>query len=540
MLRFVAPVLLVAALAFAAPAQADITASTITTPKGPHFALSHGTGTTIAVAGTAKGIGNVDIACVTGTAPVILAADVPVAGDGSFAIPDVSLDPLTDPEYVDPGRTCRVLALPAGTTPAELDRFRGPVLAVSYFAPRPIRSGDSAGLPGNYQFVVAAPDRFTTLYAFGACGLYTAVLDPATLDLTGDGHVCSGTPVDDPDVPLTGLRIDGQPAYTPGGIDSAPGGYGASGLPGTLPLALPSVTFDERTGAAEVTERGRLVKCGPDVAYPPRQFSCELLAPVPVQHERTTSVSAGEQVVRVVDRWASTDGKPHRLDLILDHNSCCDDHNYEYRFPGESGFSHHDAVTGSFPAKAPILIRDQDADGPGQLILPLQSADHGRILPRRDFGLEYRNRTIPARGELTFTHYYVTTRKADELGGAAAKLLASLPKPTLPAPAPHGGTVAPPRFSHAGRLRVRRAGRTFRVTTRDRVTCATACTVHVSGRRVVATDLHVAAGETVPVRFRLTRSGARKLRRAGRLGLRVTLTAGTVTATRRLTVRAPG
>jgi hypothetical protein len=539
MRRYYAPLVLLALLAIAAPAQADITASTITTPKGPHFALSHGTGTTVAVAGTAKGIGNVDIACVVGTSAQVLAHDVQVAGDGAFSALDVNLDPLTESAYADPGRTCRLLALPTGTTPEDLGRYRGPVLALSYFSPLPIDLGDSAGLPGNYRFVVAAADRSTEIWAFGACGLYTAVLDPSTLEKTGDGHVCSGSPVDNPELPLTGLRIDGQPAYTPGGIDNAPGGYGASGIPGTLPLALPSVEFDEQTGAAQVTERGQLTKCGPDVTYPPNQFSCAYLDSVPVQHERTTSVSAGDQVVRVVDHWSSTDGTAHRLDLILDHNACCDDHNYEYRFPGESGFSHHDAVAGALPAGAPILIRDQDAGSPGQLILPLQAADHVRILPRRDFGLEYRARTIPAHGELTFTHYYVTTRSAAELDGAAAKLLASLSKPAMPAP--HGATpVTPaplPQFARAGHLRVRRAGRTFRVTTRDRVTCPTACTVHVSGRRVVDTDLHVAAGERAAVRFRLTHAGARKLRRAGRLRLRFTLAAPRVSAQRSLRIR---
>ncbi|HET8757415.1 MAG TPA: ATP-binding protein, partial [Solirubrobacteraceae bacterium] len=165
---------------------------------------------------------------------------------------------------------------------------------------------------------------------------------------------------------------------------------------------------------------------------------------------------------------------------------------YEYRFPGETGFSHHDA----FAARAPIFIREPG--GPGQLIVPLQSADHGRILPRRDFGLEYRARTIPAHGELTFVHYYVTTRSAGEIDAAAARLLASLPAAAVPAPHDAGGAqtpAVPPRFSRHGRVRVRKAGRTFRVVSRDRVTCANACPLHVSGRRVVPIDLHVAAGE---------------------------------------------
>jgi hypothetical protein len=64
--------------------------------------------------------------------------------------------------------------------------------------------------------------------------------------------------------------------------------------------------------------------------------------------------------------------------------------------------------------------------------------------------------------------------------------------------------------------------------------------VQVRGRRIMPADLHVAPGRTAAVRFRLTRGGARKLRRAGRLRVHVALTAGAVTARRTLTVRAPG
>jgi hypothetical protein len=261
-----------------------------------------------------------------------------------------------------------------------------------------------------------------------------------------------------------------------------------------------------------------------------------------VQLRRTTSVTAADHIVRVVDRWSSTDGQAHRLDLAIDAGQCCKAH-YEYRFPGDSSFAQHAPNTAfAGPLAGPIFARDAAGGSAGALVLPLQAADGVRFVDADEFGLVYRDRTIPATGELTFTHYYVTTRSAAELDAAAAKLIASLPKPAAPAPvpAPHGGggpviTPPAPQFSRHGRLRLRRVGRTFRVTTRDRVVCA--CTVHVSGRWVVPTDVKAFFGRTNAVRFRLTRAGARKLRRGGRLRVAYVLAAPGVTKQRTVRLR---
>jgi hypothetical protein len=532
MRRYLAPIVVLAALACAAPAQADVTASVITTPKGPHYAMSYGFDTTAAVAGRATGIGNVDIACVGPFSTYVLAPDVPVAGDGTFSA-SVILDPL-DASPSAGGTTCRLRALPAGTLPPDLTAFRGPTLGLSKFAV--LRNGpNNTGKIGDFLLWASGTDRATATQSFGACAVYGFVLDAASLQPGDIGFNCAGQPVEG------GVKIDGVPAYAPSSVRGQIGNVDVSGLPGVPELDYPDVTFDANSGAAVVSERDPFVKCGPDTAYPPTQAGCTRFDAVPVQLRRTTSITGGDQVVRVVDRWSSTDGKAHRLDLTLDSRVCCNAHQ-TVRLPGQPGFMGHgagDAVPGPFPAGAPIFIRDGDhSGGSGKVVLPLQSADGARFPTQADLALEYRARTIPARGELTFTHYYVVTRTPGEADAAAARLLASLAKP-----APHGGGGAPhpvtpalPLFSRAGKLRVRRAGRTFRVTTRDRVTCPTACTVHVSGRRVVATDLHLAAGERAAVRFRLTRAGARKLRRAGRVRLRITLAAPGVSVRRTVRV----
>jgi hypothetical protein len=543
MRRYYAPLVLLAVLAFAAPAQADVTASTITTPASPHFALFDGPGTTVDVSGRATGTGDVQIVCMGVNYPTVLAAAVPVMGDGTFSVQDLSLDPLIDQSYpFSPGQQCHLRALPAGAAPNQDGPFRGPLIALSRYSETPVitNGGVNYGRIANYHLYAAGADRVTEAHAFGACGALTAVIDPLTLRPGGGGFGCGASVVDEPQLGWAGLNVDGEPAYPPAQLSYRTGGADLTGVAGFPAFEHPSVQFDEDTGAVTVAETEGLAKCGPDNAYPPTQATCTQLDAVPVQLRRTTSVIADQQIVRVVERWSSTDGRPHRLDLAVSIGQCCSN-DVVYRFPGEGGYAAHatGGVSGPFRAAAPIFMRAAGNAGSGLLVLPLQSADGARFIQSNNFGLEYRARTIPARGELTFTHYYVTTRRADELDAAAAKLIASLSKPAASSP-PQAGAPRPvvlPRLSRAGHLRVRRSGRTFRVTTRDRVTCATACTVHISGRRIAATDLHVEASRTRAVRFLLTRGGARRLRHAGRLRVTYALTAVGVTTRRRLTLR---
>jgi hypothetical protein len=547
-MRFLAPLAVLFLLAVAAPAQADITSSVITTPKNPRFLLYTARDTGIEVAGRATGIGNVDLVCVVGSSATVLAHDVQVGGDGKFWAPGTSLDPLIYEDPYAPGTTCRLRAVPAGTKPDQLTHFRGPVLAISRYVRVPLDSGPNAGKLAGYHLYAAGVDRDTDFGAFGAFGVNGVALDPVTLEQPdGDGYD-AGTPAD----ALAGLLIDGVTAYSSGAAASSPGGYGAGGLPGFAELPSPTVRFDDASGAVDVSERTPFMKCGPDVSYPPTQFTCTRFDAVPVQMQRTTSVLAGDQIVRVVDRWSSTDGHPHRLDLTLSHAACCS-YDHEYRFPGETSFNTHggDVVIGPFPAGSPILARHAGGAGSGLVYLPLQSADGARFLNHDDFGLVYNNRTIPASGALEFTHYYLTTRSAGDLDAAAAKLVAlatakpPAPEPTpkpSPKPAPKPSPVVRPAFTRAGHVRVHRSGRTFAVVTRDRVRCAAACTLAVHGRRVVSRTRSVAAGRTAKVSFRLTRAAARRLVRHGRLRFSVRIAArigagAPVSAKRTLTLR---
>jgi hypothetical protein len=543
MRRFFAPLVLLGALAVAAPAQADVTATTITTPTSPHYLLYPAT-STIDVAGQATGSGNVDIVCLAGRFGTVVTPNVPVAADGGFSVTDLSVAPLVQSYSLAPGQTCKLRAVPAGGPPEQAGAWRGPLLAVSHYSELPVTAGGANnGRLGGYYLSLAGEDRATDLNGpFGRCGEISELLDPQTLQ-RGDGFFCSGAPL--ARVDGTAVKVDGQPAYGAGDL-WYPLDNGLQDKPGFPDLKIDAVDFDHDTGAATVVETSQFARCGTSTPLTPS--SCTSYGTVPVQLQRTVSVTPGDHIVRFVDRWSSTDGQPHRLDVSIQANPYAGADELQYRFPGETGYAPHDqfdrtpAIAGPFSPAQPVLVRNPDAAKAGEIVLPLQSADGAQFFAQNAFTLDYRARTIPAGGDLTFTHFYAVVRRSDDVESEAATLLASLPQPQTQAPTPNTTPAAAParrpRFSRHGRLRVRRSGRTFRVLTRDHVTCATACTLRIRGQRIAPSVLHLSAGHDARIAFNLTRNGARALRRHGRLRLSALVTGAGVSRRLSATARA--
>jgi hypothetical protein len=560
--RFFLPAVALAVLAIAAPAQAEITGSTITTPADPHFVLIDPDAPktpTVSIAGTATGTGSVDIVCLRDYVGYgdVFASNVPVAADGTFAVSDVPLMTQSGVRHpTSSDGTCRLLAWPAASTPADRGAFSGPRLALSKLARQRAAagSGPNAGVVFD-AYVLASGVGFSTVGAsFGLVGVnQVAVLDPATFRTTGSGFYYSAGLGFDRSRPRFGLEVDGQAAYPPAlaasGIASTP----TYANPGVLGVKVDVTRFSPTTGDLTVREISPLVRCAPDNAYPPTAAGCPRFAPVPVVLERTTEYSHGIQVVRVVDRWKSTDGRPHRLDLSLVQSPCLGgDYDcsakLEYRFPGEAAYAARpDGSSTGAVAPGAIVSRDStDAARGGIAVILGQRADSARF--HRDtyndtFALDYRARTVPATGSLTMTHTYALTRSADGIESLAAALT-----PAPPATQPHGATLprppAAPVFSRHGRVRVLRSGRALLVKTRDWVQCAAGCVVSVRGARVRSSEKTLAAGATARVAVKLNRRGVRALTRRGRVRLALTISArpaggAPVNRVLRLTVRLP-
>jgi hypothetical protein len=547
-----------AVLAIAAPAQAQITASTITSPADPHFVLIDAdapAAPTVSISGTATGTGSVDIVCLRDYVHDgdVFASSVPVAADGTFAVSDVPLITQNGVRHPTSNEgTCRLVAWPAGTTPADRSAFTGPRLAISKLARQRLNAGPNAGLVST-AYVVASGIGFSTLgTTLGAAGFNQAnVLDPATFGPLRSGFYPSAGLGFDWNRPRFPLEVDGEAAYPPTFASSGIGSTATYANPGVVGLEVDVTRFSPTTGDLSVRESGRLVRCAPDNAYPPTADRCEHFAPAPVTYERTTEYSHGNQVVRVVDRWISTDGRPHRLDLSLVTAPCLGS-GYDcsakvrYRFPGDAGYAEHpDGTSTGAVGPGAILARDAtDATRGGIALIIGRRADSARF--HRDtyndtFALDYRAAAIPARGSLTLSHTYVTTRSAADIEALAAALT---PKPAPPAQ-PHG-TPAPepaatPVLTRHGHLRVKRSGRTFLVRTRDWVQCPAACVLRVRGSRVRAAQTTVAAGAAARVAVKLNRRGARALMRKRRLRVTLSIAArvgngAPVTAVRRLTL----
>jgi hypothetical protein len=512
------------------------------------------------VAGTATGSGSVDIVCQRGNETSVLAYGVPVAANGTFALADVPLNALPGTQTPNlPGVPCRLRAWPAGTTPANPAAFSGPRLALAKFArARLYVPGPNNGVAFETSLQVAGLDFTARTGTFGQSALYgTYLQDPGSSDVTTHGIQQSGAPEDNPDTGHFGVEVDGVPSYPPTRAAQGIAGNDFSQNTGLLGVEATVERFSSATGDLTLRETDRLVKCGPITVYPPTVAGCTEFHDVPVVLERTTEFSHDAQVVRVVDRWSSTDGQPHRLDLSLTQGRCfggsgCSS-DVVHKLPGQTGYANPlpGTVTGPIAAQQPILSRHKtDASLGGVAVIPAQSADSARFDLPYYFALQYAARTVPPTGALTLTHTYVTTRSAAEIAAAVAGLKSPAPpKPggggTTPTGPKPGTTPASPALTSQGKVRVRRVGRTFVVKARDRVHCPAGgpdCVLSVRGARVRSSQRTVATGATARVAFRLTRRGVRALTRTKRLRLTVTLAAragngASVTAQRRITIR---
>jgi hypothetical protein len=557
-----------AVLAIAAPAQAEISASRISAPTDPHFVLVDfdQPAPTIDVAGTTTGDGNIDIVCVRAGAVHVLLRDQPVAANGAFALSDVPLTGLPGTQWpYGPGLPCRLLAWPAGVTPLHTATFDGPQLAISSILRNRLGgSGPNNGVEFEADVYPAGLNFAARAETFGSVGLFNAFsADPNSSDALQHGLWQTGSPLYDWDADHYGLEIDGKPAYPPARAAQGIAGSDFRDNPGLPAVGTTVTSFSPTTGDLTFVEGDPLVKCGPVNVYPPSAATCSRFEDVGVRLERVTDFSYDTRTVRVRDRWVSTDGQPHRLDLSLRQGRCygqgCTT-DVVHKLPGDADYGN--PVTrgeiGPIETK-PIFSRHATDDSlGGTAVIPSQPADFARFDTQYAFVLGYRDRTIPADGELFLAHTYVTSALGSEIENSLDAALDPPTDPTTPTDPtnptgptpPHGSTPAPthtvaaPELFRRGKVRVRRAGRTFLVRTRERVQCADGCVVNVRGSRVRAAQNVVAAGATARVAVKLNRRGVRVLTRRGRVRLVVVVSAqaaggAPVTRVRHLTVRLP-
>ena len=421
-------------LAAAPAAHAAITGSQITTPADPSFFVADETvaGPTFGIAGTVTG-GNpatdkVDVRCYYGGTSALVAKNVALKSDRSFSVPSADLNKVID-------LTCRLRAVPAGTTPSNVTAYSGPLIGVGERDSNTVGGGPNNG--ELYDFYLYAPQQTAAFdYAsLGICGLNNGYLFDPTYALTTTTFYCNAALFarDSPTPKRSEIQIDGTNAYAPAqaqGINANAAG---------LPAVSYSYSIDPHTGDFAIHEADPLVKCAA-ATYPPTPASCSSFMTAGVTDNRTITQDHDGHVSWITDTFTSTDGKPHSLDLLWDNSQHFwgangDSSKVEYQFPGQTSFATHvagDAV--SLPA-APgtILIRmhgvaDGDVStGQGAIVYdrPATAATFTNVLTYVSELTLHQTGKVPAKGSTRFRFAYVQDYQAANVASLAQAASAS-------------------------------------------------------------------------------------------------------------------
>jgi hypothetical protein len=414
--------LMVGGLVVTPAARAAIVGSQITTPANPSFFIAdeNASTQTFAIAGTTSG-GNpatnlVDVRCYSGGSSVMVAKNVSLKSDGSFSVPKADLTGPLD-------LTCRLRAVPAGTNPANLTPFAGPVVGVGERDLAKVAGGQNNGKAYDYYVDGQQQTGAFDYTSLGGCGLQDGYLYDAAYTLTTTTFFCNAGlpgPAASTAPTRSDLQIDGANAYP-----SYQAFFVNSNAPG-FPALTETYTVDQTTGDVVIHETAPLVKCT-DPTYPPNTVSCATFVSTGVTDNRTITQDHDGHISWITDSFTSTDGKTHTLDLLWDNNqqfwgTSGNSAAVEYEFPGQSSFSTHvagDTVT--LPA-APgtILVRmhgalDGDtATGQGAIVYD-RPATGATFTFVQSFDSEFtlhQTATVPAGGSTRFRFAYVQSYQA--------------------------------------------------------------------------------------------------------------------------------
>ena len=408
---------LVAVLVVTPSAHAAVTASSITTPADPSFFVndSLAASNTFAISGTTTGGttgDHVDIRCFFDGTFTTVASNVAVGSDGSFSVPDADVAAIN-------GLTCRLRAVPSGTSPVDLTPFAGPQLGISQRLQYTVGgNGPNAGTIDDYYFYDQQLTASTGYYSLGDCGLVLGYLYDTTGAITTDTWDCNDYLWYTNGADRSELQVDGANAFSPAAVNYA-NLRGAGGFPA---LSY-TYTVDPHTGNLEVHETDPLVKCT-DPTFPPTQQTCPTLVSTGVTDHRTITTDHDGHLIWITDAFTSTDGQSHSLDLEWENDNQFhaygngDSTQLEYEFPGASGYSTHtQGDTVSLPnTPGTIFVRMHGAadgdmsTGQGAIVYdrPLSQAIFYRVsTPDWEGVLLHQTATVPAGSSMQIRFAYV-------------------------------------------------------------------------------------------------------------------------------------
>jgi hypothetical protein len=321
-------------------AGAAITVSHIRSPADPSFFIvtNNASTQTIAISGTTSGgspaTDMVDVRCYSGKTSIRVAHNVPLTSDGSFSV-SAKLDPVLQ-------QTCRLRAVPANTTPADVTPYDGPVIGVGEDRGSAVSGGANNGKVYDYALDVQQLTAAFDYVSLGGCGINDGFLYDSTLANTTVTYACNAG--------LLGRESSAAPTRSEVQVDGANAYASAQAfLINSSASGLPSVsntyTVDTATGNIVVHESAPLVKCA-NAAYPPTTSSCSSFVSTGVTDNRTITQDHDGHISWISDSFTSTDSKAHSVDLLWENSQrfwgpSGTSAQLEYEFPGQSSFATH-------------------------------------------------------------------------------------------------------------------------------------------------------------------------------------------------------
>lgn len=362
-----------AVLSLTAPALASA-ASAVTSPAdGSAYAYGETAPPEITVSGTASG--PVDLRCAVkvgstwsfGT--LFTGGDnVPVTG-GTFTAGPVVLP-------TDDAALCRLVAVPHGTTPADLTGISGPNLRLLIVrntgSQTDSHGGTNNGTPFNHFTTAGGTVADTGYTAAGNTGIDSMSLlsnDPGELgrvfnnadsipelDPTGPRPLSSAGQAG----PLTGILVDGVNAFTGPTWESAITPSLSLVFQNYQPFPSVGVSINPVLGPGDrfvEVENDVVVACrGSDpMWYLPQGATCTGLVDSGVRLTVSTFVSPAGNAVTRIWRLASTDGRAHDVKLWIAHAAAANGVlSRAWKLPGDAGYATRSggdapAATGSAP-----------------------------------------------------------------------------------------------------------------------------------------------------------------------------------------------
>ncbi len=444
---------------FSAPARAAVVSSRITSPTDPTYLQvdendPSDPANTLTISGTTVDDGtpgNVDIVCygTFGANPLLSLTNVGVTYHGTTGTFSTS---YTLGRF-DTGQTCTLRAIPAGTSPFDVQPFVGPRLGISGFDTFTLASGQ----PDDFFISDSQLEGYGDYVSFSAGGMYDAwPYDPTTFARGGDLFYSNDAY---PALSATGVgrssvEVDGVSAFGPASAEAFCG-FRCS-LAG-FPTLTVSDSFDKATGEVTINESDPLVACAPEpTVYPPTTASCTSFVPTHVTVDRTIQQSAGGLQATITDRYMSTDGAAHRLDLI----SIEDARQFlaGFDFPWVDGTTFNTHASGSTEPAPPgppatvyvaydNTLADGDRTGAQGAITFSTPPDAFVFAPSGLSGLTHLTaefaRTVPASGALTLTQVFSWAFSKAQAQTLAAQAEATLHAPTVTIASPVNGASVP-------------------------------------------------------------------------------------------------